>query len=79
MMATAGVPESALMAAIGGLVAAIIVLFRLIMAKTTEHSDLSMRVGKLEGRLEGIEHFAGKVLDTVEKAIKGEEEDEQPE
>tara|TARA_S200002703_G_scaffold113229_1_gene98744 strand:- start:10652 stop:10885 length:234 start_codon:yes stop_codon:yes gene_type:complete len=70
----ATVPESALMAAIGGLVAAIIVLFRLIMTKNAEHSDLSMRVGKLEGRLEGVEHFAGKVLETVERAVKGDDD-----
>lgn len=74
MVSSATVPESALMAAIGGLVAAIIFLFRMIMTKNTEYSNLSMRVGKLEGKLEGIDVFANKVLDTVEKAIKGEED-----
>ncbi|MAA67110.1 MAG: hypothetical protein CL581_20335 [Alteromonadaceae bacterium] len=73
MLSSTTVPESALMAAIGGLVAAIIFLFRMIMTKNIEYSNLSMRVGKLEGKLEGIDVFANKVLETVEKAIHGEE------
>ena len=68
------------LAAGGGLASAIALLFKIIMkqnkdrmedasSRSSDHSSLSERVGKLEGEKHGIEMLSRKTLDAVHDAI----------
>jgi len=49
------------------LTTAIAFLFRTVMTLHKDHNDLASNLGKLQGRQEGIEELANKVLDIVHR------------
>jgi hypothetical protein len=53
--------------AAAALTTAIAFLFRTVMTLHKDHNDLASSLGKLQGRQEGIEELANKVLDIVHR------------
>lgn len=49
---------------------AVTVLFKIVMKQSDEQITLSQKVGKLEGRQDGIKSLSEQVLQTVHEAIE---------
>lgn len=58
-----------LMAAGGGMATAIALLFKTVMETNKKHTDLSVEVGELRGKNEGIQNLSAEVLETVHRAV----------
>jgi len=72
-------PSGVLYTAIAAMAAAVVAMFKIILSKekshsrmietkTQEHTALTMRVGRLEGRQDGIETLSKQVLEVVHNA-----------
>lgn len=63
-----------IIAAAGGMTTAVGFLFKNVIGLHEKQSVMSEQIGELKGREEGIKNLSAQVLETVHRAVNGDDE-----